>query len=150
MVDFFLITQYRSHTLDILAYMERYLQTFHQKKDVFLKFRTSKSTRTEVNSQDRELRILMANQIAQEAHYISAAQRGWQANQNRLARVNRRADLIPRENHSNFIKMHYLSHFASHVRRVRSILMYSPEMGGLAHNEQIKEGYRRSNMNKAT
>ena len=61
--------------------MERYLQTFHQTKDIFLEFRTSKSTHVEVNRQDRELRILMANQIAQEAHRISAAQRCRQADQ---------------------------------------------------------------------
>ena len=91
----------------------------------------------------------MANQIAQEAHYISAAQRRWQADQNRLERVNRRADLIQRENHFNFIKMHYLSHFASHVRCVGSILIYSTEMGQLAYKEQIKEGYRRSDKNHA-
>ena len=91
----------------------------------------------------------MANQIAQEAHHISAAQRRRQADQNRLERVNRRADLIQQENHFNFIKMHYLSHFVSHVRRFGSILMYSTEMGELAHKEQIKEGYRRSNKNNA-
>jgi len=91
----------------------------------------------------------MANQISQEAHHISAAQRRWQADQNRLQRVNRRADLIQQENHFNFIKMHYLSHFVSHVRRFASILMYSNEMGELAHKEQIKVGYRRSNKNNA-
>ena len=89
----------------------------------------------------------MANQIAQEAHHISAAQRRRQVDQNRLQRVNRRADLIQRENNFNFIKMHYLSDFVSHVRRFASILMYSTEMGELAHKEQIKEGYRRSNKN---
>jgi len=107
LVDFSLMTQYRSYTPDTLAYMERYLQTFHQTKDIFLEFRTSKSTCAEVNCQDRELRTLMANQIAQEAHHISAAQRCRQADQNRLQRVNRRADLIPREKHFNFIKLHY-------------------------------------------
>ena len=129
LVDFSLMTQYRSHTPDTLAYMERYLQTFHQTKDIFLEIRTSKSTRAEVNRQDRELRILMGNQIAQEAHHISAAQRRRQADQNRLERVNGRADLIQGENHFNFIKMHYLSHCASHVPRFGFIEMYSTEMG---------------------
>jgi len=91
----------------------------------------------------------MANQIAQEAHPIAAAQRRRQADQNWLQRVNRRADLIQRENHFNFIKLHNLSHFVSHVQRFGSILMYSTEMGELAHKEQIKEGYRRSNKNNS-
>ena len=94
LVVFSLITQYHSHTPDTLAYMERYQQTFHQTKDIFLEFHTSKSTRTEINHQDRELRRLMPKQIAQAAHHISAAQRSRQADQNRLQRVNRRADLI--------------------------------------------------------
>ena len=45
--------------------------------------------------------------------------------------------------------MHYPSHFASHVRRFGSILMYSTEMGELAYKEQIKVGYCRSNKNNA-
>ena len=143
------MTQYRSHTPDTLAYMDRYLQTFHQTKDIFLEFHTSRSTRTEVNRQDRELRRLMANQIAPEAHHITAAQRRRQADHNRLQRVNRWADLIQQENHFNFITMHYLSHFVSYLRRFRSILMYSTKIGELAYKGQIKEGYRRSNKNNA-
>ena len=123
LVDFCLMTQYRSHTPDTLAYMEKYLQTFHQTKDIFLEFRTSKSTRVKLNCQDCQLRILLANQITQESHRISAAQRRRQADQNRLERVKRLADLIQRGNHFNLIKMYYLSHFASHVRRFGSILM---------------------------
>jgi len=57
--------------------------------------------------------------------------------------------LIRRENHFNFIKMHYLTHFASHVWRFGSISMYSTEIGELAHKDQISDGYRRSNMNDA-
>ncbi|RPA88664.1 hypothetical protein L873DRAFT_1725155, partial [Choiromyces venosus 120613-1] len=49
----------------------------------------------------------------------------------------------------NFIKIHYLSHFASHVWRFGSISMYSTEISELAHKEQIKDGYQRSNKNKA-
>jgi len=57
--------------------------------------------------------------------------------------------LIRRENHFNFIKMHYLSHFASHIRRFASISIYSTEIGELAYEDQIKDGYRRSNKNDA-
>ena len=90
----------------------------------------------------------MANQITQEVHHISAAQRRRQAGQHSLQRANRWADLIQRENHFNFIKMPHPSHFVSHVRYFGSILMYSTEMGEVAYKEQIKEGYRRSNNNK--
>ena len=82
----------------------------------------------------------MANQIAQDAHHIFAAQRRRQADQNRLQRVTLQADLIQRENHFNVIKMHYLSDFVSHVGRFGSILIYSTEMGKLANKEQIFRG----------
>jgi len=129
LVDFSLMAQYCSHTPDTLSYLERYLPTFHQTKDIFLEFRTSKATRAEANHQDRELRELIANQHVHEIRRTSAAKRRRQADQERLLRVNQRADLIRRENHFNFIKMHYLSHFSSHVRHFGSISMYSTEIG---------------------
>jgi len=143
------MAQYRSHTPDTLSYMESYLQTFHRTKDIFLEFRTSKATRARADRQDRELRELMADQRAKEVHHRTIANHRRQANQERVERSDRWADLIPRENHFNFIKMHYLSQFASHVQRFGSIAMYSTEIGELAHNDQIKDGYRRSNKNDA-
>ena len=38
LVDFSVMTQYRSHTPDTHAYLKRYLQTFHQTKDIFWSF----------------------------------------------------------------------------------------------------------------
>jgi len=110
-VDFSLMAHYRSHTPDTLSYLERYLLTFHQTKDIFLKFRTSKATHTEANSQHRELRELITNERAHEIRGTSAAKRHRQAYQERLQRVNRWADLLRRETHFNFIKMHYLVTF---------------------------------------
>jgi len=79
LVDFTLMAQYRSYTLDTLSYMESYLQTFYQTKDIFLEFCTSKATRAQANPQDAELRELMADQRAIEVHYRSVANRGWLA-----------------------------------------------------------------------
>jgi len=137
------MAQYRGHTPDTLSYLERYLLTCHQTKDIFLEFRTSKATRAEANRQDRELRELITNERAHVIRRTSAAKWRRQADQGRLQRVNQRADLIRRENHFYFIKMHYLSHFSSHVRHFGSISMYSTEIGELAHEDLIKEGYRR-------
>jgi len=149
LVAFSLMAQYRSHTPDTLSYMESYLQTFHRTKDIFLAFRTSKATRTRADCQDRELRELMADQGAKEVHHRTLANRCRHADQERVERSDRRADLIRCENHFNFIKMHYLTHFASHVPRFGSISMYSTEIGELAHKDQIQDGYRRSNKNDA-
>jgi len=91
----------------------------------------------------------MADQRAKEVHHGTVANRRRLADQVRVERSDRQADLIWREKHFNFIKMHYLTHFASHVRRFGSISMYSTEMGELAHKDQNKDGYRRSNKNEA-
>jgi len=61
----------------------------------------------------------------------------------------RRMDLIHRELHFNFIKIHLQSHFSDHIRQFGNIPMYSTEFGELAHKEQIKDGWRRSNRNDA-
>jgi len=66
LVDFTLMSQYRSHTPDNLSYMESYLQTFHRTKDILLEFCTSKATHAQANRQDRKLRELMADQGAKE------------------------------------------------------------------------------------
>jgi len=148
-VDFTLMAQYRSHIPDTLSSMESYLQIFHRTKDIFLEFCTSKATRAQANRQDRELRELMADQRAKEVRHRTVATRCLLADQERVERSDRRADLILRENHFNFIKMHYLTHFASHVRRFASISMDSTAIGELAHQDQIKEGYCRSIKNEA-
>jgi len=149
LVDISLMAQHRSHTRDTPVYMERYLQTFHRTKAIFLELRISKATRAEANRQDRDLREQMANQHANEARHNTAAKRRRQVDQARLERANQRAYLIRRENHFNLIKMHYLSHVACHVRHFRSISMYSTEISELAQKEHIKDGYRRSNKNEA-
>ena len=151
LVDFTLMAQYRSHTVtpDTLSYMESYVQTFHWTKLIFLEFRTSRATRAQATRQDRELRELMADQRAKEVRPRPIANRRRLADQERVERSDRRADVIRRENHFNFTKMHYLTHFASYVRRFGSISMYSTEIGKLAHEDQIKDGYHTSNKNEA-
>ena len=59
----------------------------------------------------------------------------------------RRMDLIHSESHFNFIKMHLLIHSGDHIRQFGNIPRYSTEYGELAHKEQIKDPWRRSNKN---
>src|SRR5207302_2303910 len=73
LVDFSLMSQYRSHTPDTLSYLEKYLQTFHQTNDVFLEFCTTKATCAEANRRDRELRQLTVDQHSKEADLSTVA-----------------------------------------------------------------------------
>ena len=43
--DFYLMTQYRSHTSETVSYMQEYLRGFHETKDVFLCFQTGKKAK---------------------------------------------------------------------------------------------------------
>ena len=43
--DFYLMAQYTSHTDQTVTYMQKYLQGFHETKDVFLRFCTDKKTK---------------------------------------------------------------------------------------------------------
>jgi len=117
------MAQYHSHTPDTLSFMDSYLQTFHRTKDIFLELHTSKATRAQANCQHQELRKLMADQHAKAVHHRTFANRGRLGDHERVERSDGRADLIQRENHFNFIKMHYLTHFASHVQPFGSISM---------------------------
>ena len=56
-------------------------------------------------------------------------------------------DLIESESHFNCIKNHLLIHFGDHIRQFGNIPMYSTEYGELAHKEQIKDPWPRSNKN---
>ena len=43
--DFYLMTQYTTHTNQTVAYMQKYLQGSYETKDVFLRFRVDKKTK---------------------------------------------------------------------------------------------------------
>ena len=129
--------------------METYFGTFYRTKDIFLEFSTTKAIRAQAERQGRELRERIANADINAGTAGSAPNRRRRIGETRIERANQWAELIQRENDINFIKMHYLNHFVQHVRRFGSVPMYSTNIGELAHREQIKEDYRRSNKNHA-
>jgi len=130
--------------------MKSYLQTLYRTKDIFFEVHTSKATCAPANRQDGELRKLMADQHAKEVHHRTFTNRCRLGDQGRVERSDWCVDLILRENQLNFINMHSLTVFASHVQRFGSISMYSTKIGELAHKDQIKDRYRRSNKHGAT
>ena len=55
-IDFNMMAQYRSHTSDMITYMEDYQDQFHLMKDIFLEFRVSTRTQTKIDKQGKEIR----------------------------------------------------------------------------------------------
>ena len=64
LVNFHLMAQYRSHTTETLAYLDDYLQCFHENKEVFLEFRQSKTSKRMAEALDKELREKHAEEDA--------------------------------------------------------------------------------------
>jgi len=145
LVDFSMMAEYRSHTSDTIAYMEHYLDQFHRMKGIFLDFRVTKDTLAKVDEQRREIR----HQKTPMSQPVTPSNRRRIRDDDREEEHELRMDLIHREWHFNFIKIHLLSHFSDHIRQFGNIPMYSTELGELAHKEQIKDGWRRSNKNDA-
>ena len=141
LVDFNMMAQYRSHTEETMAYMEDYLGRFHQMKDIFLKFRVSKHTQAKIDEERKELR----HERAQINQRVAPSTRRRVSDEDREEENDRRKDLIHSESHFNFIKMHLLIHFGDHICQFGNIPMYSMEYAELAHKEQIKDPWRRSN-----
>ena len=140
LIDFNMMTQYRSYTPDTVAYMEDYLDQFHRMKDIFLEFRVTKCTQAMVDKQRKEIR--QQRSLMREAAAPSQRRRDDDCNEENELRM----DMINAESHFNFVKMH-LSHFCDHIRQFGNILMYSTEIGELVHKRQINEGWRQSNQN---
>ena len=146
LIDFSMMAQYRSHTSDTIAYMEDYLDQFHKMKGIFLEFLVTKRTLAKVDEQQREIQ----HQRTQRSQAMAPSKRRRIREGNREEEDERRMDLIHSESHFNFIKIHLLRHFSHHIRQFANIPMYSTEFGELAHKEQIKDRWRRSNKNDGT
>jgi len=142
-VDFSMMTQYRSHTSDTLAYVEHYLDPFHWMKGIFLEFRVTKRTLAKVDEQRREIR----HQTMQMSQPVAPSKRLRIRDDQREQENVKLMDLIHRELHFNCIKIHLRSHFGDHIRQFGNIPMYSTEFGELAQKEQIKDRWRRLNKN---
>jgi len=129
LVDFCMMAQDRSHTSDTIAYMEHYLDQFHEMQDIFLQFRVTKRTQAKVDEQQREIQ----HQRTQMSRPVAPANRRRIRDDNSEEEHERRMDLIHRESHFNFIKIHLLSNLSDHIRRFGNIPICSTEFGQLAH-----------------
>ena len=151
LVDFHLMAQYRSHTTETLAYLDDYLKCFHENKEVFLEFRQSKTSKRKAEALDKQLR----EQHAEEDANDTSLRRGSSAKSKRqrldIARKEerdaQRVQIMERESHFHYPKMHLVTHFHEHILRFGNLPMYSTEIGESSHRTQIKEGYCHSNRN---
>ena len=112
-------------------------------KDIFLEFRAFKRAQAKIKKERKELR----RQRAQINQLVAPTWRCRVREEDREEENDQRMDLIYSESHFNSIKMPLLIHFGDHIRQFGNIPMYSREYGELAHKEQIKDPWRRSDKN---
>ena len=121
--------------------MEEYATRFHETKDINLEFHISKRTQEKADELRKKLRCERA--LIRER--VPPSQRRRIRDDDLEEENDQRTELIYAESNFNFVKMHLISHFRDHIYQFGNIPMYSTEYGELAHKEQIKDGWRRSN-----
>jgi len=141
LVDFTMMAQYRSHTPETISYMEEYATQFHDTKDIFLEFRIAKRTQ----EKPHELRKELGCQRAQMRERVPPSQWCRIRNVDRETENDQSMELMHSESSFNFVKLHLISHFRDRIYMFGNIAMYSTEYREVAHKEQIKDGWRRSN-----
>ena len=97
-----------------------------------------------VAANDPQLRSKFERQM-KDAGRDPAAKRCGILDANHAQRTEEHEEYLLSQSHFNFIKIHLLVHYSSHVREFGNIPMYSTDVGELAHKVQIKEGYRNFN-----
>jgi hypothetical protein len=148
-VDFHLMAQYPSHTENTLEWMEKYLKDFHQYKEVFREFRRSKATTEEAREHARDVRETQQQEL-EDFESLTATQRKHLEKEMRLELQGEIEDVHRGSSHFNFVKMHLITHYQSHVKRFGNIRMYSTEVTEVSHKLYIKDGYHRSNHRDAS
>jgi len=141
LLDFTVMAQYGSHKPETISYMKEYATQFHETKDIFLGFRISKRTQAKADELWKELR----RQRAQMRERVRPSQRRGIHHEDREEENDQRMQFIHSESNFTFVMMHLIGYFRDSIYMFSNIPMYSTEYDDLAHNEQIKDGWRRSN-----
>ena len=125
--------------------MRDYLQQFHDRNDVFLRFRASKASKGKADIVSKELtaqnrkRDKLEKQIertaAQKARTLAADK------QERTFSVN---EALVEDSHCNFPNIYLLSHWADRIPRYGCLPQYSTEIWEASH-KALKDVYRQSN-----
>ena len=109
LTDFYLMTKYSSHTHMTISYLQEYLWVFHETKDVFLRYRASKKTKTLATAAHKSL---LEEQILRAAEQVlTTSERARLRQENACERRELIDNILKEGGHYNFPKMHLISHY---------------------------------------
>jgi len=125
--------------------MRDYLEDFHKHKEVFLRFRATKSVKNAAKQASKGLREEHQRLLASDYLHQQTPAKGQKLQQDlRLENEELVHDFLTTGAHYNFPKMHLISHFADQITRYGSLPQYSTEICEASH-KPLKDAYRRSN-----
>ncbi|KAF8427654.1 hypothetical protein BGX38DRAFT_1278673 [Terfezia claveryi] len=114
--DFILIAQYKVHTPGTIQLMKDYLEDIHKYKELFLRFRASKSSKAAATLASKDLRAEHLRLLASdESHPATQTKRRKLQHELQEEAEELVHDMLTSGAHYNFPKMHLISHFADQI-----------------------------------
>jgi len=141
--DFYLMTQYPSHTYHTVSYMQRYLCVFHETKDVFLCFRAGKKAKRSAAEAHKSL-LQEKTEVQGSAQHLTASEKAKVCQGNNLERRELVDEILREGAHYNFPKIHLISHYAEQIPKCGALGQFSTDISETMH-KPFKDAYRRSN-----
>lgn len=129
-VDFYLMTQYRSHTQETLDWLDRYLQRFHLAKQIFREFRAGSNVKSSAKRS-------VGQMLTTEKREGKRPRTKEQIEKLELKLQLERATF-------SFPKLHLANHFRETGFQIGSLLQTSTEFGEAPHT-RIKAAYQNTN-----
>jgi hypothetical protein len=110
--------------------MENYLEEFHLHKDVFSRFRASKTTKKVSEALKKQLTLDKQEERESDPAWnnLSAAAKRRRIDEDKMQIESEIAQHLVDESDFNFVKMHLLKHFSDHICQLGNLLNISSEM----------------------
>ena len=116
--DSYLMTQYTSHTDQSVSYMQKYLQGFHETKDVFLRFRADKKIKRAAAVAHKSL---LNEQTQESVQGLTVSEKAEGRQDNTLKRRDLVDEILREGAHYNFLKIHLISHYTEQIPKFGSL-----------------------------
>jgi len=142
--------QYRYHTEATIECMENYLEEFHHHKDVFSRFRASKSTKQVLEALKKQLTLEKQEERESDPAWniLSADAKRRCIDEDETQIDSEIAQHLVDESDFNFVKMHLLDHFSDHICQLGNLWNVSSELPEKAMMD-LTQAYWQSNHHEA-
>jgi len=130
--DFYLLTQYDSHTDQMISYLHKYLRMFHETNDVFLHFRAGKKAKRVAADVYKTL-LQEQTEVQASVQDLSPSEKARLRQENTLERRELMDEILKDGAYYNFPKIHLISHYAEQIPKFPLLGQYSTEINETMH-----------------